>query len=425
MIRRIIALFMIFALFLAALTVAGTFLILQDEPLIENYVELTHRDIARAKKLITENDPRERKAAVTQNLVITEKDLSLMLRYATKQLNNSGARINLHNGAAEIDMTIALPANFIGNFANISINLEQVGNGLQVNDAKFGSLSVPRFVIRPLSEQIHLLLAKDETYKALTNSIHRLKITENDIKVLYQWRPELVNEIKAKGIRLLISEKEKKRLLVYVQKIAELTNDPGMGKIISLNDLLSPIFSLARERSTSNPPVPENKAALLVLSFYIKGVNIVRFLEVDNSQMYKTNRHTIRLGGRSDLAKHFMISAGMAASGGSPLADSMGLFKEIDDSRGGSGFSFVDLAADRAGVRLAETAIASTKKARYVQSILSNKPTESDYMPKADDFPEFMQEAEFKQRYGGIGAVQYNKVAEQIEQRINALRIHQ
>ena len=41
------------------------------------------------------------------------------------------------------------------------------------------------------------------------------------------------------------------------------------------------------------------------------------------------------------------LSAAIAAAGGGVLADTIGVFKELDDSRGGSGFSFIDLLADR------------------------------------------------------------------------------
>ena len=56
------------------------------------------------------------------------------------------------------------------------------------------------------------------------------------------------------------------------------------------------------------------------------------------------------LAGRQDLAKHFAISAAISAHSGAPLADAIGLYKELEDARGGSGFSFDDLAAEPAVV---------------------------------------------------------------------------
>src|SRR5262249_46081018 len=105
----------------------------------------------------------------------------------------------------------------------------------------------------------------------------------------------------------------------------------------------------------------------------------------------------------------------IAAEAGSPLADAIGLYKEVDDSRGGSGFSFNDIAADRAGTRFGVLAVQQPRK---LQAMLAAGAKERDFMPDVSDLPEFMQEAEFKRRYGGIGAPAYNKVMADIEARI-------
>jgi hypothetical protein len=44
-----------------------------------------------------------------------------------------------------------------------------------------------------------------------------------------------------------------------------------------------------------------------------------------------------------------MLSAVIAATADSNLSALVGVFKEIEDSKGGTGFSFPDLAADKAG----------------------------------------------------------------------------
>jgi hypothetical protein len=41
-------------------------------------------------------------------------------------------------------------------------------------------------------------------------------------------------------------------------------------------------------------------------------------------------------------------------------------------------------------------------------------------MPDVSDLPEFMPEAEFKKRYGGIGASAYRKMMAEIEARVGA-----
>ncbi len=91
--------------------------------------------------------------------------------------------------------------------------------------------------------------------------------------------------------------------------------------------------------------------------------------------------------------------------------------------RGGSGFSFNDIAADRAGVRLGELATASMVGARKLQRAAATRLGAADLLPEVKDLPEFMEEAEFKRRYGGVGAPEYKKMMAEIERRVAALAI--
>ena len=44
-------------------------------------------------------------------------------------------------------------------------------------------------------------------------------------------------------------------------------------------------------------------------------------------------------------------------------------------------------------------------------------------LPDVKDLPEFMQEAELKRRYGGIGGAEYRKMMAEIERRVAALAV--
>ena len=61
--------------------------------------------------------------------------------------------------------------------------------------------------------------------------------------------------------------------------------------------------------------------------------------------------------GRRDLAQHFFVSAHLTASTGAEAAQAAGLAKELVDAQRPSGFSFADLAADRAGARFARSVV--------------------------------------------------------------------
>ena len=78
-------------------------------------------------------------------------------------------------------------------------------------------------------------------------------------------------------------------------------------------------------------------------------------------------------------------------------------------------------AADRAGTRLGELAVGNRESALNIQRMVTAGVSDKDLMPPFADLPEFMPEAEFKRRYGGIGAPAYKAMMDEIERRIAAL----
>ncbi|WP_210760800.1 hypothetical protein, partial [Azohydromonas sediminis] len=189
----------------------------------------------------------------------------------------------------------------------------------------------------------------------------------------------------------------------------------------SLAALLPPLLALAVERGGgAGDAAAEHRAALLVLALY--ATQRPPSLWVPGADAWPAPRAlAVTLHGRHDWALHFLVSAVVAAEAGTPLADAVGLWKELDDARGGSGFSFADLAADRAGTRFGELAVRAPQR---VHGALARGATDADLMPDASDLPEFLTDAEFRRRYGGVGAPAYERLREAIEARLAALPLY-
>jgi len=82
-----------------------------------------------------------------------------------------------------------------------------------------------------------------------------------------------------------------------------------------------------------------------------------------------------------------------------------------------------DIATDRAGVRFGETAVKSAT-AQKLQMKVGAGIVEKDFMPATADLPEFMTEAEFKRRFGGVDGAEYKKMMAEIERRVAALALY-
>jgi hypothetical protein len=134
---------------------------------------------------------------------------------------------------------------------------------------------------------------------------------------------------------------------------------------------------------------------------------------------------TFQLRNRTDLCQHFTISALLSASAGLPVADAVGLYKELSDSRRRSGFSFTDLAADRAGAMFGLVATRSAESARRLQSRVAAGVVEDDIMPDIEGLPDGLSDAELTARFGGVGGAAYNELVQEIARRVSSLALFQ
>jgi hypothetical protein len=129
----------------------------------------------------------------------------------------------------------------------------------------------------------------------------------------------------------------------------------------------------------------------------------------------------LTLLGREDSAQHFGISAALVAWAGEPAANAIGLYKEIDDARVGSGFSFADLAADRAGTRFGELVVA---RGPGLDKVLQAALTDGDLVPPLRGLPEYLSEADFQRLFGNGDSAAYRDVMTEIERRLVDLPLY-
>ena len=110
------------------------------------------------------------------------------------------------------------------------------------------------------------------------------------------------------------------------------------------------------------------------------------------------------LRGRNDLPMHWAASAALAATAGSDFGAAVGELKELADSRpDGSGFSFVDLAADRSGLLVAKRGIDTGTSAAVAQAM--QQVTAAQLLPIAVMAgEEGLSEAQFLARYRNLGS---------------------
>jgi uncharacterized protein YfiM (DUF2279 family) len=119
--------------------------------------------------------------------------------------------------------------------------------------------------------------------------------------------------------------------------------------------------------------------------------------------------------GRNDLVKHWSVSGALTAAFGQDASLSVGTWKEISDSgSGGSGFSLVDLAADRSGTFCAQRG-AAAGTARALRDWLA-AAQETDLLPLgALANAEGMSEDEFRARFTDTDSRAYQAAVQRID----------
>jgi hypothetical protein len=393
-------------------------LALDSHPAVARDADVTADQIERARQILESNDPRRMKTGAMRTVEVTGGDADVALNYLAHRYGGGSAEARFASGRLHARASIRLSVVPSTPWANIDVRLAQGSPLPAIESFRVGRLPLPAWLAEAVLGRLAATVWSGEDLALLRNAVKRVEFAEAGARVTYQWHDEIGKAVRA----ALMPPDASERLRVYQQALADATQGLPKGGV-SLARLLTPVFAVAAARAASSDPVVENRAAILVLTFYVDRRSLAQVMPEARSWP-RAARRTVTLNGRNDLAKHFIISAALSANTGGPFADAVGIYKEIADSRGGSGFSFNDLAADRAGSRLGELAERS-ESAGALQARLRVPLTERVLMPETGDLPEFMPEPEFKRRFGGVGAPEYARMMADIEARIAALPLYQ
>lgn len=380
---------------------------------------LSYRDIERAQTILKRHDPRRLAPGAQGHIRLDEQDLNLALNYLVHKYARGSMRVGLEQDRMQITASVEAPVVPARPYVNVAATVHSIDGMPRVSRLEIGSVAVPPLVAGWLAKKAMEQLYSVEEYAQAFSAIDRVALYPGRLTVSYRWQPDTLHAV---GTRLAGTDNA--RLAVYQDRLLALQQQ-GTGLHGSVMPVLQALFRLAQERSgedTSAPdPVAENRALLLMLGAWASERGTRTLLPQARQE---PRPFALTLQQRRDWAQHFLVSAAIAAGGDNTLSNAVGVFKEVSDSRGGSGFSFGDLTADRAGTRFGELATGSREDALRVQRFLRESVAEADLMPPAGDMPENMTEAEFKRRFGGVDAPGYRQTLAEIERRIGACRLY-
>lgn len=381
-------------------------------------------------------------------LAVPLQDVNAVMQDMAGRLVQGGARAELKgdtlmlHGSVPLERTPLKVLSALGAWANVTVTLGLKAEGAPTLDGvRVGRLNLPPDLVlwgaqRVLESQE--LLAPAQLMMA---ALSQVNVQDDRLNVTVRW----TDQLQGQTLALVVPAEDWPRLQAYhAQVVAAIERVPPGSRMHPghpLRELLRTAFVLAQQRTMAHGLLPategtlpasevayrENRAALVAVALAANKLSLHQLLtRVDGQDVPPLPMASVRLNGREDFAQHYTISALMALMVGGRVADTVGLYKEMMDASkadGGSGFSFNDLALNRAGIRLGQRA---RQDAIGLQQRLGGDEalvSDDDFIPKVDDLPEFLGREEFVHRYGGLKDGRFQRQMADIEDRVSALPV--
>jgi hypothetical protein len=426
--------FLVTGLVLVILVPAGlVLLVIDSHPHVRTTQQISQEDIHRAGQILNRLKPGNLDMPQNTSLVVSQKDLNLLVGYGLTRAvgtGGPGAEIHLFQGVAIVYATIQLPDNFLGKWVNVAMVVKPHPDVMEIRRVQVGGLPIPAPLAQWLAGHAHTRLMNVSRYAdfmALAKKVQAIDIDTDRLALNFQWDPDLAATLAAEAKKQAFPPAHQKRLAEYYNFLVEQSRS-FQGKETSLINLIKPMFMHALENTAiSQDPVAENTAVLQVLATHAMHQDPAEYLTPKIRDTLYPSRPAVvfLLLNREDMAQHLLGSAAMTILGSDQLAGSMGLAKEMEDARSGSGFSFADMAANKAGIRMGRFAVSGPVNARFFQQRMADISHENQFMPDISNLPENMDTAEFNARFTDTQSPAYVRIMDMIESRLDACPIYQ
>lgn len=390
-------------------------LTIENTPITQRNWNLAQSDIQNILNIAKQSQLRKQKT-----IRLSEKDLNIALNYLLNYYTHCTSQITIEKWQLDFKIALLLNNNYFRKYLNVSFKLTKKNGYPVINQLAIGKLSIADKFAGLLLEKLIKYSPLKEYYFLAAQQTKEIHISKDRfLTINYIPSPSL--DLKTK---LSLNNKNVQSILFYQRQITHIIAQHNPKWRLSLAELFQPLFKQAYVRSTTETAISENRAVIIAISTYVNKSEIQAYFPFDISPSTR-QQYPASLYKSPDMAKHFMVSAVLTAAGAETLAHKLGQQKELSDAKSGSGFSFIDLASDRAGLQFGKTAILSAIKARELQKRIANIADYTFFMPEVRDLPEKMSDKEFKKQFTSVQSAKYKDMLKKIDQRISSLEIYQ
>jgi uncharacterized protein YfiM (DUF2279 family) len=406
-------LLLLLLLLLPLAALASLLVIAERQPLVSRSETIAPSSIADARRVLASNDPSRLRRGDERTALLPARLIDTAINhFASRSLGGRGAFVVVGD-CGELRLSVPLHALPETRYLNLSAVIAAADGRPRIATASLAALPLPAWLAELITAAVIRAAGMTEQWQVAERAIRRVDFdaTAGNVVVRYVWQPELLEQARS----LAITPADTAHLRAAQTALAGLLDHRSGAASVPLAQVLAPLLRGCSERSPRC-----GRAALLVLAGHVSGNSLSQVLPEARSWT-RPRRVKLSLHGRHDSAQHFVVSAALAAWAGEPAADAVGLDKEMRDARSGSGFSFADLAADRAGTRFGELVADGSPR---LQAAVQRPLSDGDLAPSLAGLPEGLSAAEFERRFAAPESASYRQVAAEIERRLTAMPLY-
>ncbi len=418
----------IIALLVIVLLVAGLIvLMIESEPVVDVKAAEQVADADTVHELLAQLESSVSDRHQGHTITITTQQFDSIVGFLQRATPDFRGKVTVHPDATRLQASIAIPVDLFDSYLNVDATILPA-NFLLLDEVKIGDLHIPGHLAVGLAEWLVNRWTKSDIATQAREQIEKVSMTEQEMMV--SLRPmdgflRNLNEVK-NGLSVDQDDELRDLTAYYLRYISfqdiTLADTPQPAV-----DFIRLTMKRAAQRSTPENAAEHNRAAILALAIFIghhRVANFVGDVQPDADKALKPLTPPL-LRGRNDLARHFLISAALKVLSEQGVTLAIGEFKELmDRAMGGSGYSFVDLTADIAGIEFARVATSPVHAVR-VQQLLSEMHDDDVIMPPVDGLAEGLSKDQFIEQFERVDSDAYLQEVAKIKARLATVPLYQ
>ena len=413
---RVVFLFLLILL----LPIIGFVTLVQSTPDVDVSAsqQVDHADTV--KQLLDQLGRSIKERHAQHTLIISENQFASVVGLVQRARDEIKGEVALESDGSIAKVTVELPSPLDGYFLNLETKLLP-GNSLSFDYFRIGDLYIPgEFGLSMLEFITNQYTHSDIATQAIA-SVSAVKMDEQTLTLTMKPLHPLLTAMRDASANIGGDrDEELEALTAYYLAYFHDHSVSRDTTPVSVSDYLSVGMALAKRQSNERDAYRHNQAVILALAAYIGHQRIsplIGDIQPIPSRPLQPVSHA-EIAGRNDLARHFILSAAIQLLSERGVSLAIGEFKELmDRAIGGSGYSFVDLAADMAGMEFAQVST-DQKTAQAVQRILASNASERTFFPSILGLPEGISKRDFERDYYTVDSPQYLAQVDDIKGRI-------